>query len=124
MNCLIVDDSHDFLRVARDLLQGEGITVVATVSSAAQARHRSRELHPDIALVDIDLGDDNGFDVARQLTSDQDAKPPRVILISSHDGDDFADLIADSPALGFLPKTSLSAAVIRTILARAGGTAA
>jgi CheY-like chemotaxis protein len=121
VTCLIVDDNREFLRVARDLLEREGIAVVATVSTAAQARCSSRELHPEVALVDIDLGAENGFDVARELTSDPDIQPPRVILISAYGEDDFADLIADSPAISFLSKAALSAAAIWSILASATG---
>ena len=67
VRCLIVDDNHDFLRAARDLLEREGISVVGVASTAAQAYRSCTELKPDVALVDIDLGGENGFDIARQL---------------------------------------------------------
>jgi len=121
VSCLIVDDSQEFLRAARDLLEHEGISVVGVASTGAQARRSCRVLRPDVALVDIDLGEENGFDVARELAGDGGAEPPRVILISAYSGDDFADMIADSPALSFLPKAGLSGAAIRGILTRAGG---
>jgi CheY-like chemotaxis protein len=121
VSCLIVDDSQEFLRAARDLLEREGISVVGVASTGAQARRSWLELKPDVALVDIDLGEENGFDVARELAGGEGAEPPRVILISAYSGDDFADMIADSPALAFLPKAGLSAAAIRGILTRAGG---
>lgn len=120
MRCLIVDDSNDFLRAARELLESEGISVVGAVSTGAQALRTCRELNPDVVLLDIDLGEENGFDVARQLADRADATQPRVILISGHSGDDFADMIADSPVLSFLPKARLSGTAIRDILARAG----
>ena len=123
VRCLIVDDNHEFLRAARDLLEREGISVVGVASTGSQARRSCRELRPDVALIDIDLGEENGFDVARQLAGGEGAKLPRVILISTHSGDDFADMIADSPALSFLPKAGLSGAAIRGILTRAGGEA-
>jgi hypothetical protein len=72
-------------------------------------------------LVDIDLGEENGFEVARQLAGLLGAELPRVFLISAYSGDDFADLIADSPAISFLPKAGLSGAAIRGILAGPGG---
>jgi CheY-like chemotaxis protein len=121
VRCLIVDDNHDFLRAARELLERQGISVVGVASNGAQARRSCRALKPDVALIDIDLGGENGFDVARQLAGQQGAELPRVILISAYSGDDFADMIADSPAVSFLPKAALSGAAIRGILARAGG---
>lgn len=121
VRCLIVDDNNEFLRAARDLLEHEGIRVVGVASTGAQARRSCRELKPDVALIDIDLGEEDGFDVARQVAGGGDTGEPRVILISVYSGDDFADMIADSPALSFLPKAGLSGDAILGILARADG---
>lgn len=120
MRCLIVDDNQDFLRAARELLEREGIVVVGAVSTGAQAYRSCRELHPDVVLIDVDLGEEDGFEVARQLAGRAGARQPRMILISGYCGDDFEDMIADSPAVSFLPKASLSGTAIRDILARAG----
>jgi CheY-like chemotaxis protein len=121
VRCLLVDDNHDFLQAARDLLEREGIRVVGAVTTGSEAGRRCRELEPDVALVDIDLGTENGFDVARQLAGGGGRHVPQVILISAYSGDDFADLIADSPAVSFLPKPALSGEAIRGILTGAGG---
>jgi CheY-like chemotaxis protein len=118
--CMIVDDSRAFLQAARDLLESEGITVVGVASTGAEASRQCRELGPDVVLVDIDLGSESGFDVARDLSGGQGNGCPYVILISAYSGEDFADLIAESPALAFLRKPDLSAAAIRGILAGAG----
>lgn len=67
----------------------------------------------DVVLIDIRLGEELGFGAARQLAASGQAAP--VIMISTHSGADYADLIADSPVTGFLPKTELSAAAIRRI---------
>lgn len=117
VRCLIVDDNREFLRAARDLLEREGISVVGTAETGDQARDSSRELKPDVVLVDIDLGGDNGFDVARQIAGDAGSGVPQVIFISIYSGEDFAEMIAESPALAFLPKAGLSGAAIRGILA-------
>ncbi len=120
VRCMIVDDDDNFLRVARELLEGDGINVVGAVSTGAQACRTSRQFHPDVALVDINLGAETGFDVARLLASQAEANPPRVILISASPGDASMEMIADSPAVSFLPKENLSGTAIRAILARAG----
>jgi len=120
VRCLIVDDNQEFLGAARDLLEREGISVVGVAVSGAQARDSCRELKPDVALVDIDLDRDNGFDVARQLADRDGPGLPSVILISIYSEDDFAEMIADSPALAFLPKAGLSGAAIRNILTAPG----
>lgn len=123
MRCLIVDDNEDFLRAARALLEYEGIDVVGTASTGAQAVRACRRLRPDVALVDIDLGAETGFTIARHLAGHAEAECPLVILVSADDADDFADLIAVSPAISFLPKTDLSGIAIRDILAHAGASA-
>jgi CheY-like chemotaxis protein len=120
VRCLLVDDNHVFLRAARQLLEREGIDVVAVASTGSEAVRSSGKLRPDVALVDIDLGEESGFDVARQLTEESRDGDPRVILISSYSADDFTELIADSPALSFLPKPDLSAGAIKEILAANG----
>jgi len=121
VRCVIVDDNQDFLSAARDLLERDGISVVGVVSTGAQAYRACRELQPDVALVDIELGEETGFEVAGQIAGQASSQQPRVILISSYSEQDFQDLIADNPAVSFLPKAGLSGAAIRSILARAGG---
>jgi DNA-binding NarL/FixJ family response regulator len=114
LRCLIVDDNALFLEGAADLLRREGLDVVGVASNSAQALQLASELQPDVTLVDIDLGDEDGLEVARQLS---DISPySNVILISTHSEDDLAHLIAMSPALGFVPKTRLSAQAIRDLL--------
>jgi DNA-binding NarL/FixJ family response regulator len=115
MRCLIVDDSAAFRNAASSMLERAGIDVVGMATNQAEALTCSRELHPDVVLVDIDLGAESGFDVVEALHR---AGPPETstILISTHSEQDFADLIADSPALGFLPKFALSPDSIRRLV--------
>jgi CheY-like chemotaxis protein len=118
---LVVDDSDTFLRAARVLLEGEGVTVAGVASNSAEALRQARTLRPDVILVDVGLGEENGFDLARQLAQDgqdgQDGKAA-MIMISARAGADYADLIAESPAAGFLAKSKLSAREIDRILGR------
>ena len=116
---LIVDDSPAFLEAAQAVLENEGMTVVGVASSSNEALERIRDLRPDLALVDIDLGDESGFDVARRLAAAADPALS-VIIISSHDGDDFKELLEASPALGFVSKSSLSGDAIRAVLETKG----
>jgi CheY-like chemotaxis protein len=116
VRCLVVDDSRSFLEAARLLLEREGLTIAGVASSCSEALQEARALRPDVVLVDISLGEESGFDVARRLVQDGRAGGMTVILISTHSEADFADLIAESPAAGFLPKSELSASAIRRIL--------
>jgi DNA-binding NarL/FixJ family response regulator len=120
LRCFIIDDNRRFLDAARALLEREGITVVGVASSAAEALQRAEELQPDVTLVDIRLGEQSGFDVARQLHGKASLAGSRTVLISTHSEEDYADLIAASPAIGFLPKAILSARAIRDLLGLPG----
>jgi DNA-binding NarL/FixJ family response regulator len=115
LRCLIVDDNASFLQAAGTLLEREGLAVVGAASNAADALRRAAELRPDVVLVDIVLGGESGFDLARELPRDEGGKPA-VILISTHAEADFAELIEDAPAAGFVPKSELSADAIRRLL--------
>jgi CheY-like chemotaxis protein len=118
LRCLIVDDSGPFVDAARHLLERQGLSVVAVVSSGVEAQRWLDESGADVVLVDIDLGGESGFAVARQLRRNTSATAPRIILISTHAEEDYAELIAASPAVGFLAKSELSAAAVRSLLER------
>src|SRR3954452_11513463 len=109
---LIVDDNLQFLAVARRLLEGEGMNIVGVASTSADALRSADELRPDVTLVDVDLGEESGFDLARQLTVTTDGEGRRVILISAYPAQDLGDLLESSPAIGFLSKSELSAKAI------------
>jgi DNA-binding NarL/FixJ family response regulator len=119
---LIVDDHQGFLETARRILERQGLTVLGVATTGDEALERMRELKPDGVLVDIVLGAESGFELARRLTRAVDP-PPMVILISTHAEEDFASLIAQSPAIGFLPKSDLSAPAICEIVQRCSGEA-
>jgi len=119
LRCVIVDDSPSLLEAARSLLEQGGIDVVGVASTRAEALREIRALRPEVALVDIDLGTDSGFDVARDIASNGSGPSSTwTILISTHAEADFVDLIAASPAVGFLAKSELSAERVRELLER------
>jgi len=117
---LIVDDNPRFLDAARVLLEREGITVVGVASTAAEALQRVEQLRPDVTLVDIHLGGQSGFDLVRRLHGKTSLAGSRMVMISTHAEEDYADLITASPAIGFLAKTTLSARAIRDLLGLPG----
>jgi DNA-binding NarL/FixJ family response regulator len=118
LRVVIVDDSDPFLDAARVLLERQGVSVVGVASTTAEALGRAGQLRPDVVLVDIKLAGESGFECARRLDEDDNVVVPAVILISTHAEEDLADLIAESPAAGFLPKSELSADAIHRILDR------
>ena len=133
LRCLLVDDNDAFLETARTLLERQGVQVAGVASNIAGALRQARALRPDVVLVDIGLGEESGFELARLLAADgQDGQRVQggqgvqrgqgvradVILISAQAERDYADLIAESPAAGFLHKPELSAQRISQLLNR------
>jgi CheY-like chemotaxis protein len=114
--CVIVDDSERFLSVAQGLLARGGMDVVATATTQREALERVGEMRPDVVLVDVHLGIESGFDVTRRLVESFPDLHSHVVLISTDDQEDLADLIAASPAVGFLPKAHLSARAVRKLV--------
>jgi DNA-binding NarL/FixJ family response regulator len=121
LRCLIVDDSTAFRNAASSMLERAGISVVGMACNTVEALSCYRDLRPDVTLVDIDLGAESGFDVAEELHR-AGSPSPSVILISTHAEQDLTDLIAASPALGFLPKFALSPDAIRDLVSGSRGT--
>lgn len=114
---LLVDDNNDFRRAARQLLERGGFAVVAEAETGISGIERTQEHRPDLVLADVQLPDIDGFEVAERLSRLE--MPVAVILTSSLDGTDFGALVADSAALGFVPKAELSATAIWALLSPA-----
>jgi len=112
---LIVDDHPSFRATARALLVAEGYEVIGEAENGVGALRQARELQPDLVLLDVQLPDFDGFEVAMRLTS-QNGDCPAVVLCSSRDGSDFGPLVAQSGARGFIPKAELSGAALKAVL--------
>jgi DNA-binding NarL/FixJ family response regulator len=111
---LIVDDHPSFRASARTLLESEGYSVVGEAENGATALESAKELRPDLVLLDVQLPDLDGFEVAAQLAKLEN--PPFVVLTSSRDGSDYGSCIDCCGACGFVPKADLSGAAIAALM--------
>jgi DNA-binding NarL/FixJ family response regulator len=114
LRSLIVDDSEPFLASARRLLESQGLEIVGTATSGAEALDLASAHSPDLALVDVELGDEDGVALAGELRSRSPAM--RVVLISTYSRDEMKELVSTSSAVGFLPKRRLSGDAVRALL--------
>jgi DNA-binding NarL/FixJ family response regulator len=117
LRCVIVDDNPAFIEAATRLLERGGISIIGAASTIAEAIQRVEELRPDVTLVDVDLGGESGFHLAVKLHQSNSHAGPKIILTSAHSEQEYADMIAASPAVGFLPKADLSPDAIYQLLA-------
>jgi DNA-binding NarL/FixJ family response regulator len=111
---LIVDDHPSFRATARALLEAEGFSVVGEATDGSGALELTTALRPDVVLLDVQLPDLDGFEVARRLCSN--GASPAVVLVSSRDAADYGDIISGCGAVGFVPKGDLTGAALRALL--------
>jgi DNA-binding NarL/FixJ family response regulator len=117
LRCLIVDDNEGFLAVAHRTLERDGLDVVGTATTVAGALREVDALRPDVVLIDIALGAESGFELTRRLVARYPDLRERIVLISTRDEEDVRDLVAASPAAGFLSKARLSARAVSELVA-------
>ena len=117
LRCLIVDDNEPFLEIAAASLAGAELDVVGTAITSAEALRHVAEHQPDVVLVDINLGEESGFELARTLVERFPQLASGVILISARAEQDFGGLIEASPAAGFVRKTQLSGMAVHELVA-------
>jgi DNA-binding NarL/FixJ family response regulator len=120
LRCLIVDDDHAFRQEMGALLEEQGVAVVGGAACSVEALTEIARSDPDVVLIDIDLRGESGLALTRLLAERANgASSPRMVLISTHDESEYADLIEASPAVGFLAKTELSAPAIQRMIHQA-----
>lgn len=104
---LIVDDHPSFRASARRMLEASGYSVVGEAADGAAAVAAAGALDPDLVLLDVQLPDIDGFEVAARITA-LGGSAPVIVLTSSRDLSDLGDAVAESPARGFIAKSELS----------------
>ncbi len=111
---LIVDDHPSFRTSARRILEDAGYLVIGEAQDGEAALVAVRALRPAVVLLDVQLPDLDGFEVALRLSGDDD--PPAVVMTSSRDSSDFSGMVASSGARGFVPKDELSGPALEALL--------
>jgi DNA-binding NarL/FixJ family response regulator len=111
---LIVDDHSEFRADARALLEAAGYDVVGEATDAAGAIAATRQLRPDVLLLDVQLPDRDGFAVAEEVSGRPGG--PRVVLISSREAIDYGSRLETANVSGFICKPDLSRARLEELV--------
>jgi DNA-binding NarL/FixJ family response regulator len=115
VSVLVVDDDPSFRALAVHVLKLAGLEVVAQAATAAEALGAAKAFKPDAALVDVDLPDLNGIELATELGALPDS--PRVLLTSADPDAAWPDDIRRCGANGFLHKGELPSRALVELLA-------
>lgn len=111
---LLVDDNPEFCESSLALLRQDGFDIVGYVGTGSAAVEAVLRLLPDVVLLDVQLPDIDGFEVARRLAMLD--PPPAVVLISSRDASTYGQLVRDAPVRGFLDKVALDGVAVAALV--------
>ena len=114
LSVLIVDDHADFRDAAAALLETEGFNVVGAAADGDAALAASKQLRPQVVLLDVQLPGLDGFAVAELLA--HTPEPPAVVLISSREAASYGPRLEAAPVRGFIPKRALSGAALAALV--------
>lgn len=113
---LVVDDHPAFRASVRRLLDSEGYRVVGEAGDGAGALGAAAELKPDVVVLDVQLPDIDGFEVAERIEAAADGSPPAIVLVSSRERSDFGTLLDTARVRGFVSKADLTGEALSELL--------
>lgn len=117
-SALIADGDDAFRAVVRRVIEGL-VRVVGEAESDEAAISLSRQLEPDLILIDLDLPESGGIQTARRIKSEQPRI--RVILMTAHGEEAFLEATGKSGADAFLPKRNVKTHAPMVLRKVAGG---
>lgn len=111
---LIVDD-HPILRMGmRELLnQEEGFEVCGIAENISSARKAIAENTPDLAIIDISLGGDNGLDLVKEMSEEN--RNIAVLVLSMHDESVWAERAIRAGARGYIMKKEAAESIVSAV---------
>jgi response regulator of citrate/malate metabolism len=115
---VVVDDSPAYLAVAEAVVEatpGFHLVGTATTIAGAVAVIAGLTVIPDLVLLDVNLGEASGLDVARAVAGGRPSM--RILLVSTLSADDLPPDARHCGAGGYLPKVALGPVSLRAAAA-------
>jgi DNA-binding NarL/FixJ family response regulator len=118
---VVLADDHPVTRQGiRNLLdKAIDIEVVGEASGGSEALNLARELAPDVLLLDMEMPDLKGVEVARQLQAA--GSPVRILALSAHDDDEYIRGLLATGAAGYLMKEEVPDTIVEAVRGVARG---
>lgn len=105
---LIVDDQEPFRLAARMVVEAtDGFEVVGESETGEDSVRMSRELRPDLVLMDVNLPGINGLDATRQILAEGGSEVV-VLLLSTYEEAEYAPRAAECGAASYVPKAAFA----------------
>lgn len=118
---VVIADDHPVVRSGiRDMLTtADGITVVGEAEDGAEALRLVGKEHPDVLLLDVEMPERSGVEVAQVLQAE--SSPTRLLALSSYDDQEYVQGLLKNGASGYLTKENAPELIIEAVRAVARG---
>ncbi|WP_420718118.1 response regulator [Streptomyces sp. H34-S4] len=122
---LLIADDDEVTRSGLRMLLGvqPGIAVVGEAADGVDAVEQARRLRPDVVLMDVRMPRCNGIEATRQLLADPATAPPKVVVITTFENDDYVTAALSAGAAGFVLKRLPVRQIAETVRVVASGEA-
>jgi DNA-binding NarL/FixJ family response regulator len=112
---IVIVDDHPIVRhgLARLIDAEPGLQVCGAAANRAEALEMVRREKPDLVIVDLSLGDENGLDLVKMLKAEWEDLP--VLVLSMHDEAYYANRVLRAGAMGFIMKQEPAERMISAI---------
>lgn len=111
IRALLVDDNLAFLRSTADFLCGRpGLELLGWTVSAAEAVDIVRHVDVDVVLMDVAMPGMSGLEATRRIKDG--AAPPKVVMLTFHDGPEYRDAARAAGADAFVPKSEMGSRLL------------
>jgi DNA-binding NarL/FixJ family response regulator len=112
---ILLADDHEVVRKGlRALLEAQpGWKVIAEATDGRDAVEKAKDMHPDVAIVDIGMPSLNGLEATRQIV--KKAPRTRVLVLTMHDTNPLIQQVVKAGARGYVLKSDVASDLVSAV---------